>query len=89
MDVSVLFFAQLRDLSGVREAGFSLADGSRLSDLLNRVYQEYGDTFKKEMAGIGGLRILVEGQENEVLDGLDTILKEGDTVALLPPVGGG
>jgi len=89
MKVSVLFFAQLRELSGVREAEFSLVEGSRLSDLVNQVHQQYGSAFKKEMDNIAGLRILVNGREYELLGGMDAPLQEGDNVALLPPIGGG
>lgn len=89
MKISVLFFAQLRDLSGVREAEFSLSEGSRLSDLVNQLHQKYGSAFKKEMAKIEGLRILVNGQEYEFSGGMDTRLKEGDNIVLLPPIGGG
>ena len=89
MKIEVLFFARLRELAGVRSTQVVLADGERLADLLEQLSGEYGVTFQKEMASIEELRILVNGQENEVLDGMATGLKEGDTVVLLPPVAGG
>jgi molybdopterin converting factor small subunit len=37
----------------------------------------------------GFLSFLVNGKNINVLQGFDTELKQGDTVAILPPVGGG
>ena len=33
--------------------------------------------------------VLVNGRNTKFLDGLDTILKDGDVVVICPPVGGG
>jgi len=87
--ISVLFFSQFRELTGTRETEVALADGNRLADLLERLSGEYGAAFRRELADIAGLRIMVNGLENEVLDGVETRLEEGDTVVLLPPVAGG
>ncbi|MFH0942421.1 MAG: MoaD/ThiS family protein [Chloroflexota bacterium] len=89
MKISVLFFAQLRELAGIRQTEVTLAEGSRLVDLIQQLSRQYGSAFKREMANIAGLRILVNGQENEVLEGPETQLKEGDNIVLLPPVAGG
>ena len=89
MKIEVLFFAQLRELTGTRQTEVTLADGNRLADLIARLSEEYGDAFRREVSDIAGLRIMVNGLENEVLDGMETRLKEGDTVVLLPPVAGG
>ena len=89
MKIEVLFFAQLRELTGTRQTEVTLADGNRLADLIARLSEEYGDVFRREVSDIAGLRIMVNGLENEVLDGMETRLKEGDTVVLLPPVAGG
>ena len=37
----------------------------------------------------GFLQFLVNGASTSTLDGLDTALKDGDVLAILPPVGGG
>lgn len=89
MKISVLFFAQLRELAGIRQTEVTLAEGSRLGDLIQQLSRQYGSAFKREMANLAGLRILVNGQENEVLEGPETQLKEGDNIVLLPPVAGG
>ena len=35
------------------------------------------------------VRIMVNGQTIEFLEGMETVLKEGDEVLILPPVSGG
>ncbi len=37
----------------------------------------------------GGVQILVNGRSIRFLDGLDTLLEDGDQLALFPPIGGG
>jgi molybdopterin converting factor small subunit len=35
------------------------------------------------------LRLMVNGQDIAFLDGMNTLLKEGDEILILPPVSGG
>lgn len=74
MKVRVLFFASLRDRFGCGEQELELGPGSTLSDL-----GRY----------IGGLDSSVAFGLNQELREPSATLKDGDEVALLPPVSGG
>jgi len=87
--IKILFFAQLRDLAGVRDREAEIADGSTLQDLVAQFCREYGADFQHQIETSQGLRIMVNGRENEVLDGMQTELKDGDTVTFFPLVFGG
>jgi MoaD family protein len=89
MKVDLLFFAQLRDLAGVRDREIGITAGSTLADLIEQLCVEYGADFRHQIETAQGLRIMVNGRENEVLQGRETELKEGDTVTFFPLVFGG
>jgi molybdopterin synthase sulfur carrier subunit len=89
MKVSILFFAKLRDLAGVRDREAVAPDGSTLGDLVEQFCREYGADFRHQIETSKGLRIMVNGRENEILQGLLTELKDGDTVTFFPLVFGG
>jgi molybdopterin synthase sulfur carrier subunit len=89
MNVEVLFFGQLRELAAVRQVTFVMSDGARLVDLIEHLGEEYGDSFRRELSNTSHLQILINGQEHTFLGGMETPLKDGDTVVLLPPIFGG
>jgi len=89
MKVNLLFFARLRDLAGVRDREIEIAEGGTLGSLLEQLCGEYGADFRHQIETSQGLRIMVNGRENEVLQGLETVLNEGDTVTFFPLVFGG
>jgi MoaD family protein len=89
MDVEVMLFGGLRQLAGIDKEVMAVSDGTDLSGLLRHLGERYGTAFSEKIRGIRGLRILVNGREYQVLDGLETCLKDKDTVVLLPPVFGG
>jgi MoaD family protein len=89
MNVEVLFFGQLRELTAVRQTNVAMNDGARLVDLIEHLGEEYGDAFRHEVNNIRGLQILINGQQHTFLGGMEAPLKDGDTVVLLPPIFGG
>ena len=81
MTVKVLFFGQLKDVTGCAEEPLELADGARLAG----VFRHYAERFPR----IGELaRSIVMARNHEFAD-LATPLAEGDEIAFLPPVSGG
>ena len=74
----MLYFGVLKDLAGGREGSAELAAGSTVAGLLAVLA-------RPEVAGWTGLAVAV----NREYAGLGTVLRDGDEVALLPPVSGG
>jgi MoaE-MoaD fusion protein len=81
MQVRVLFFGMLKELTGQKDDSVSLPENATLGDLLN--YYEQRIPRLKEMLPSIALSV------NEVYAGPESQLKNGDEVALLPPVSGG
>jgi len=77
MKIRVLLFAGLREKTGQGEMTLDLAKGSCVSDLKKSLTLE-------DMAW-QSLAFAV----NQTYAPADTLLKEGDEVALIPPVAGG
>jgi molybdopterin converting factor small subunit len=81
MKVHVQLYSRLRDLAGVETVDLDVAEGTRVCDLLERLYQK-----------LPGLRshnksILV-GAGLEFID-RDYKLKAGEEISIMPPVQGG
>jgi len=89
LKIKVKFFAFFREFFQEREV--ELRNGSTMRDLLNllcdsskRREQIFDDAELKPY-----LAILKNGQHIFHLNGLETKLDDGDTVAIFPPAGGG
>ena len=97
VQVKVRFFTSLREIVDKREETLSFAKDERVSvDLvLKTLAEKYGKPFTEyvydgsTMHPKGFLQFLVNGNSTSTLNGLETVLKEGDVLAILPPVGGG
>ena len=79
--VKVLFFARLREVVGSHELSLSLEIPASISQLLDTLEQNYPAL--KEMRPI----IRVGVNQEYVLEDIE--LKDGDEIALIPPVSGG
>lgn len=64
-------------------------DGARLIDLIKWLGKEYGDDFREEVNHVERLHIMINGRYYDLLDNMETPLKEGDVVAMLPLLAGG
>jgi len=89
MNIEVLFFGQLRELTEVPKTTVTIEDNARLIDLAEHLGELYGAAFRRKLDEIQGLRILVNGKEYTLLGGMEAPLSDGDTVVLLPPIFGG
>lgn len=92
--VTVKFFTTLREIVGKKEEKIELGSASTVDGLLRFLSQKYGKEFKDyiydELGNVRGhLQFLINGKSVTTLQGLKTKLKEGDQIAILPPVGGG
>ncbi len=94
MKVEVKFFTSLREITGKKVEQVQSPNAITVGELLFGLSEKYGKEFKEYLYNKKGkvhpyLMILVNGKGINVLQGSETKLKEGDTVAILPPVGGG
>ena len=89
MNIDVLFFGKLREITGVSRTGVVIDDNSRLASLIENLAGQYGDVFREKVEEIEGLRILINGREYYLLGRMEAPLAEGDTVVFLPPIAGG
>ena len=82
MTIQVLYFAALRDLAGKSQDTLALpAEARTIADL--RAHLE------RALPALSGRLASIRWARNEVFVPLDTMLQEGDVVALIPPVAGG
>jgi molybdopterin synthase sulfur carrier subunit len=94
MKVEVKFFTSLREITGKKADEIQLQSVITVEELLTLLSERYGENFReyvydKEGKVHGFLSFLVNGKNINVLQGFDTELKQGDVIAILPPVGGG
>lgn len=97
MHLSVRFFTTLREIVNKREETLTFTGGEKVTvDLvLKALAQKYGKPFMeyvyngKTEQPKNFLQFLVNGTSTSTLNGLETELRDGDVLAILPPVGGG
>ena len=81
MRVRVLFFGQLKEITGVTQEDADLSEGARVEDLFER----YGRRFPK----LAEFRASIAASVNQEYSSWRAPLASGDEVAFLPPVSGG
>lgn len=82
MTIKLLFFSLLRDLAGTDELNFPLREGvSTVGGLLEELYAQY--------EGLASWDATLLVAVNCEYASRDTEIKDGDEVALMPPVQGG
>jgi len=81
MRVRVLFFGQLREITGLQHDDAELADGARLEDLFER--------YSRQFPKLVEFRPSIAASINREYAQWFAPLSQGDEVAFLPPVSGG
>ncbi len=94
MKVTVKFFTTLREITGKREEEIKSSRDLTVDELLQDLSKKYGRRFKDYVYDETGdvrsyLQFLVNGRSVTTMQGFKTKLREGDRVAIIPPVGGG
>jgi len=89
--VKLKVFGGLRKLREAPVEERSLPAGSTIEELWSRLALEAPEFVGKLRDGVarGYLFVLLNGRNVVFLDGARTRLSDGDTVAVLPPIGGG
>jgi MoaD family protein len=81
MKIHVQFYAQLRDLIGIRELDVDLSKGATVRDLLDQIYA-------KQPALRSHDKSILIGADVQFVD-RNYRLKPGEEIAIMPPVQGG
>ena len=96
MKVTVDYLGSIKQTLGLKQAEqVELKEHASVSDLLSLLAQKYGDPFKKAVYEPKGLDLKphhilsVNGLLLNQLNGIETKLKDGDHVVLMPVVTGG
>jgi molybdopterin synthase sulfur carrier subunit len=94
MKVTVKFFTTLREITDKREEEIKSSKDLTVGELLEQLSKKYGHRFMDYVYDKKGnvqsyLQFLVNGRSITTREGFKTKLKEGDRVAIIPPVGGG
>ena len=80
MKVTVCFFASLRERVGHQAIHREIAEGTTAGDLLGGLHEDF-----PALAGSGRIAIAVNSEYTDP----SHVLREGDEIALIPPVSGG
>ena len=94
MRITVQFLGNIRETTGTREQTFDISEPT-VQALVDRMTTEYGEDFKRTLIHTStgkvssSVVIALNGVDIEALKGVKTDLKEGDIVAIFPPVAGG
>ncbi len=94
MKIKMRFFTSLREITGKKEDEIQSPSIITVAELLVHLSKKYGREFTEYLYDEKGkvrkyIQILINGRGINALQGFETKLKEGDTVAIFPPVGGG
>jgi len=85
----------IKDVVGQRLTEIEIPDGSTVDDFLKYVKERWGVELATRlfhpdsMEVLPYVRVMVNGQSINFLEGMETPLKEGDEVLILPPASGG
>ncbi|MGD8982676.1 MAG: MoaD/ThiS family protein [Desulfobacteraceae bacterium] len=93
--VKIRTILDLKRILGKREVEISVPKESTLQKLLVTMVDTWGDELRSRLfernstSPLPHIRLMVNGQDIAFLNRLETVLKEGDEILILPPVGGG
>lgn len=95
MKVKVEYLGFIKNMLNKRVEEFELSEGATLQDLLGKLSNLYGASFKKEVFELGqndvktGFVVTVNGVLMGQLDGINTMLKNSDRIILMSLMSGG
>jgi len=94
VEVEIKYYAMLRDKAGRKTEVVTLPPKSSVRDLVDTLIERYGDEFANyiydgEKRVRDYLSFMLNGINVNSLEGFGTVLEDGDTFSMLPPIGGG
>ena len=90
--IKVKFITSMREIFQEKEREIELRNASNVQELLNLLcdsYERRQGIFYRSNKIRSDVTILKNGRNIHFLDGIQTELEEGDTIAIFPPVYGG
>jgi len=94
MNVVISSFATVKTVIGERMHNLEVPDKSTVGDVVNILLNRFGQPLVTEMCDKPGslkesYQLIVNGQSILFLNGLETVMQEGDELLIFPPVCGG
>lgn len=90
MEIECNLFGPYRDAVGEKTVVREVRADATVGDLLSGLVADYGlDGVLSDDGDLGSVTVTRNGTNISHLDGLDTVLDDGDVVRLAPPVVGG
>jgi molybdopterin synthase sulfur carrier subunit len=93
--VKIYTILALKKILGQRELEVSVPEGSTVRDLISWMVNEWGEKLSSHLFQPGSdrllphIRLMVNGRLIEFLNGMETVLQDGDEFSMLPIVTGG
>jgi len=93
LNITVRFYGIAYDSTGIREWNPEIVKGSVVKELLGKMVEEFPAlrelVFDENDVYMEYLAISINNVDILGLDGVNTVLSEGDLVFIMPPIGGG
>ena len=95
ISVKVHSIFELKKILGQREVELRISGGGTVRDLLGAMVKTWGEELAGRLFAPGTqrlfsyIRVMVNGRDIGFLNGMDTVLQDGDDVLILPPAAGG
>ena len=93
--VKVRTILTLKTIMGSGETELSFPEGSTLAQLITTLVNRWGAELASHLyepntkSLRSHIRLMVNGRDIAFLEGMETVLRNGDEVLILPPVSGG
>jgi molybdopterin synthase sulfur carrier subunit len=94
LKIEVRLFANLREFAKTKAVVEDVKSGTSVGDVLQKICERFGAGFREQVLNKRGqpnenVKVLLNGHNIVFLQGSSTKLRDGDVIAIFPPVGGG
>ncbi|MEM2740128.1 MAG: MoaD family protein [Candidatus Bathyarchaeia archaeon] len=92
MEVKVRLFARLREIAGSREVPIEVEPYATVTDVIEKLSERFGEAFRlylEENLKEERLYLVLNGVGLDRARASSINVKDGDILAIIPPIGGG
>jgi MoaD family protein len=95
MNIEIQYLGLVKTYTKKSQEEINLPKGATLKEVLNKMAENYGKEFTKDIYEVDQrdvktmFTVMVNGVVMGQLNGVDTVLKEGDKIILMPLMTGG